>query len=97
MRTAVAETSIAVYYGAAMPATKARQNDMVMAYIASVSDATIAETAKATKLDKSSVSGRRNELLACGRLVRGRNRQCSITGKTVQTVKVPEQQKELFQ
>ena len=97
MRTAVAPTSIDAYHSRDRRNVGKLQCDRIAEYVASVGNATIAEIAKALGMEKSSVSGRRNELIAAGRLVLAGERKCSITQRTVQAVKVPSKQGSLFQ
>lgn len=47
------------------------------------------ELAEKTGIRLSSVCGRVNELLACGALVTGPMRQCLITERTINPVKIP--------
>lgn len=97
MRTAVAPTSIDAYHSSTRRNVGKLQCDRIAEYVASVGNATIAEIAKALRMEKSSVSGRRNELIAAGRLVLAGERKCSVTLRTVQCVKVPAKQGSLFQ
>ena len=97
MRTNVAASSIDAYYSAPTRTTAKLQCDRIAEYVASVGNATIAEIAKALGMEKSSVSGRRNELIAAGRLVLAGERKCSVTQRRVQAVKLPARQGALFQ
>ncbi|CAM2295486.1 MarR family transcriptional regulator [Ralstonia mannitolilytica] len=97
MRTNVAETSIDAYHSRSRRMLGQAQCDRIVEYVERAGTATIAEIAKALGMEKSSVSGRRNELIAAGRLVLGGRRQCSVTGRSVQSVKLPQKQGSLFQ
>lgn len=97
MLTNVADSSIDAYYSPTVRSTAKVQADRIAEYVERVGTATIAEIAKALRMEKSSVSGRRNELIAAGRLVLGGRRQCAITGRSVQSVKLPAKQLELLQ
>lgn len=97
MRTQVQETSIDAYHSRSRRTIGQAQCDRIVEYVERAGTATIAEIAQALHLEKSSVSGRRNELIAAGRLVLGGRRQCAITGRSVQSVKLPPVQKALFQ
>ena len=97
MRTAVTDTSIDAYHSSDRRNVGKLQCDRIAEYVASVGNATIAEIAKALGMEKSSVSGRRNELIAAGRLVLAGERKCTVTLRTVQCVKVPAKQQSLFQ
>ena len=93
----IAETSIDAYHSSTRRNVGKLQCDRIAEYVASVGNATIAEIAKALHMEKSSVSGRRNELIAAGRLVLAGERRCSVTQRRVQAVKLPAVQKGLFQ
>ena len=97
MRTNVAASSIDAYYSAPTRTTAKLQCDRIVECVEAVETATIAEIAFLLNMEKSSVSGRRNELIAAGRLVLAGERKCSITQRTVQAVKVPAKQGSLFQ
>lgn len=97
MRTAVTETSIDAYHSSSRRTAGQLQCDRIAEYVERAGTATIAEIAKALHMEKSSVSGRRNELIAAGRLVLAGERKCSVTNRTVQSVKVPARQGALFQ
>ncbi|CBJ38304.1 conserved protein of unknown function [Ralstonia solanacearum CMR15] len=97
MRTAVSETSIDAYHSSDRRNLGKTQCERIADYVANVGTATIAEIARALRMEKSSVSGRRNELIAAGCLVLGARRQCSVTGRSVQSVKLPSKQESLFQ
>ncbi len=97
MRTDVQATSIDAYHSRSRRTIGQAQCDRIVEYVERAGTATIAEIAKALGMEKSSVSARRNELIAAGRLVLGARRQCAITGHNVQTVKLPQKQGSLFQ
>ena len=97
MRTNVTETSIDAYHSRSRRNGSKAQCDRIVEYVERAGTATIAEIAQALHMEKSSVSGRRNELIAAGRLVLGGRRQCAVTGRSVQSVKLPQKQGALFQ
>ncbi|CAJ0719428.1 hypothetical protein LMG6871_02857 [Ralstonia edaphis] len=97
MRTLVQETSIDAYHSRSRRTAGQLQCDRIVEYVERAGTATIAEIAQALRMEKSSVSGRRNELIAAGRLVLGGRRQCAVTGRSVQSVKLPQKQRGLFQ
>ena len=97
MRTQVTETSIDAYHSRSRRTAGQLQCDRIVEYVERAGTATIAEIAKALHMEKSSVSGRRNELIAAGRLVLAGVRKCSVTNRTVQSVKLPTMQRPLFQ
>lgn len=90
MRTNVTETSLSAHRSI-HPGLAKRQQDAVLAAIkaAGHEGATIAELAKALNLEKSSVSGRRNALIAASLVEYAPERKCTITGRFVQSVRVP--------
>ncbi|MGA4125524.1 MarR family transcriptional regulator [Ralstonia nicotianae] len=93
----IAETSIDAYHSRSRRTIGQAQCDRIVEYVERAGTATIAEIAQALHIEKSSVSGRRNELIAAGRLVLSHNRECTITGRWVQAVKLPQKQRSLFQ
>jgi uncharacterized membrane protein len=97
MRTAVTETSIDAYHSRSRRTIGQAQCDRIVEYVQRAGTATIAEIAQALHIEKSSVSARRNELIAARRLVLARDRKCSVTGRYVQCVKLPQKQGSLFQ
>lgn len=97
MRTAVQDTSIDAYHSRSRRTVGQLQCDRIAEYVERAGTATIAEIAKALGMEKSSVSTRRNELIATGRLVLAGERKCSVTNRTAQSVKVPARQGALFQ
>ncbi|WP_303678262.1 helix-turn-helix domain-containing protein [Ralstonia mannitolilytica] len=91
------DTSIDAYHSRSRRTIGQAQCDRIVEYVERAGTATIAEIAKALGMEKSSVSGRRNELIAAGRLVLATERKCSVTNRYVQAVRVPrEQQGGLF-
>ena len=97
MRTNVTETSIDAYHSRSRRTIGQAQCDRIVEYVERAGTATIAEIAQALHIEKSSVSARRNELIAAGRLVLTDDRKCAVTGRYVQCVKLPTVQKALFQ
>lgn len=98
MRTNVAASSIDAYHSTRRRTIGQAQCDRIVEYVERAGTATIAEIAQALHIEKSSVSGRRNELIAAGRLVLlDEERKCKVTNRTVQAVKLPPVQKALFQ
>ncbi|MGA3803720.1 MarR family transcriptional regulator [Ralstonia nicotianae] len=89
MRTDVQATSIDAYHSRSRRTIGQAQCDRIVEYVERAGTATIAEIAQALHIEKSSVSARRNELIAAGRLVLG--------GRSVQCVKLPRKQGALFQ
>lgn len=72
------------------------QQQKILDVMVSGNTYTIGELARLTGIDKSAVSGRRNAMLADGLLERGEERECSISGRTCETVGLPSVQKEMF-
>ncbi|CAJ0701701.1 hypothetical protein LMG19089_02904 [Ralstonia edaphis] len=98
MRTDVQATSIDAYHSRSRRTIGQAQCDRIVEYVERAGTATIAEIAQALHIEKSSVSGRRNELIAAGRLVLlDEERKCKVTNRTVQAVKLPQKQGGLFQ
>ncbi|WP_258559181.1 MarR family transcriptional regulator [Ralstonia mannitolilytica] len=91
------DTSIDAYHSSSRRSNSKLQCDRIVEYVERAGTATIAEIAKALGMEKSSVSARRNELIAAGRLVLAGERKCSVTNRTVQSVKLPARQGALFQ
>ena len=98
MLTNVQETSIDAYHSRSRRSGSKAQCDRIVEYVERAGTATIAEIAQALHIEKSSVSARRNELIAAGRLVLlDEERKCKVTNRTVQAVKLPQKQGSLFQ
>ncbi|MFV0916070.1 MarR family transcriptional regulator [Ralstonia nicotianae] len=97
MKTAVQATSIDAYHSRSRRTIGQAQCDRIVEYVERAGTATIAEIAQALHIEKSSVSARRNELIAAGRLVLTDDRKCAVTGRYVQCVKLPQKQGSLFQ
>lgn len=97
MRTAVAETSLIAYHGIRRDGTLSKQQAAIMAVIRYKRDYSLQEIARETGMPINVVSGRVNELKADRWLVEALvKRKCSITGRLIQPVKLPENQMELF-
>jgi hypothetical protein len=97
MGTNVAASSIDAYHSRSRRTAGQLQCDRIVEYVERAGTATIAEIAQALDMEKSSVSARRNELIAAQRLVLSDDRKCTVTGRYVQCVKLPPVQKALFQ
>ena len=96
MRTAVADTSIKVYRQMQGDGTLSSRQAQVMAAIRPNVDYSLQELVHLTGLPVNIISGRCNELRAANRLVLGRTRLCTRTGRTVHPVKLPVMQEVLF-
>ena len=90
MRTNVTQTSLSAHRSI-HPGLAKRQQDRVLAAVreACHEGATIAELASALGLEKSSVSGRRNALITAKLVEYDPERKCRVTGRLVQSVRVP--------
>lgn len=95
MRTAVADTSIEAYH-AMRPVELNASQQRLMDAIEDGQDYSRSELAAITGMRLSSVCGRVNELIAAQRLEHGPQRSCRETGKTVNPVRLPREQRELF-
>ena len=98
MKTNVAETSVRAYYDHVIPHVEQPQQRLILDAMRTQPgrDWTIGELAKLTGLDKSSISGRRFDMLRLGILERGDERRCQVSGKRCETVKIPQGQQRLF-
>ncbi len=95
MRTAVRESSLAAYHQGAQ--TFGRQESIILAAIQPSRDYTRRELAAITGIETSTISARVNALIACGALNEiASARKCSISRKTVNTVRLPPAQRTLF-
>ncbi|WP_439893154.1 MarR family transcriptional regulator (plasmid) [Ralstonia sp. 25C] len=83
----VAQTSMDVFRRGRTTSTAKLQCDRIADYVARSGTATIAEIAQALRIEKSSVSARRSELIAAKRLELAEERKCSATGRWVQSVR----------
>lgn len=90
MRTNVTETSLSAHRSI-HPGLAKRQQDAVLAAIADAGrdGATIAELARSLRLEKSSVSARRNALITAKLVEYAPERKCRVTGRFVQAVRLP--------
>lgn len=93
----VAETSMDAFRRGRTTSTAKLQCDRIADYVARVGTATIAEIALALRIEKSSVSARRSELIAAKRLELAEERKCNATGRWVQSVRMAPAQVRLFQ
>ncbi|KHK58033.1 hypothetical protein PI87_06345 [Ralstonia sp. A12] len=93
----VTETSMDAFRRGRTTSTAKLQCDRIADYVARAGTATIAEIALALRIEKSSVSARRSELIAAKRLELAEERKCSATGRWVQSVRVAPVQVRLFQ
>lgn len=93
----VTETSLDAFRRGRTTSTAKLQCDRIADYVGNAGTATIAEIAQALRIEKSSVSARRSELLAAKRLEMADERKCSVTGRWVQSVRAAPAQVRLFQ
>jgi len=95
MKTRVTETSIDAYHSLplGMVSTSCQK---IEDWVAANGNSTIGEIAKGLQMEKSSVSARRNELIAANRVCLGGRRACRISGRTVETVFISPKQNNLF-
>lgn len=87
MRTAIRETSRAAYQDLRESGRVTSSQQAILSAMRPGRDYSLSELAAMTGIEKSSVSGRINELLASGQVVISRMRACKITGKTVRATK----------
>lgn len=85
MLIAQQDTAVAAYHER-VPQFLGTQADRIEAYVRGVGSATIGEIARALKMEKSTVSGRQNELRADKRLMFGPERKCKVSGVTCKTL-----------
>ena len=95
MLTAVADTSIQAYREIPVKRLSASQ-ERLMRVIRDGCDYSRAELAILTGIPLQGVCGRVNELITAGRLEHGSKRTCSRTGQTINPVRLPIKQRELF-
>ena len=103
MKTAQRETAIDCYYNKVIPNIATSQNERVMSAVCDKFDYSLSELMQIVnvnphlpKIDKSSMSRVVNGLRACGRLIVGTDRKCSVTGVTITPSKLPTKQGDLF-
>lgn len=98
MRTAVAETSIDTYHALRRDGSLTRRQHALMAVIRPYRDYTLQELVKLAGLPVNVVGGRVLELKGSKHLEHAPKRACTVTGRTVQPVRLPApQQGSLFQ
>lgn len=94
MKINQSETAIKHYHNVVKPA-KHRQIATILLEMTLGTDWTIGEIAHALGMEKSTVSARRAEMLASGRIVKGEKRHCRQSGVMCETVKLKITQWEL--
>ena len=87
MTTAVRETSIQAYAEHRATGHVTSSQAAILEAMKHGRDYSLSELSAMTGIEKSSVSGRINELLASGQVVISRLRACKITGKTVRATR----------
>lgn len=80
-------TSIESYRDARSSGMVTRSQSVILEAMKHGKDYSLSELSAMTGIEKSSVSGRINELLASGQVVISRLRACKITGKKVRATK----------
>ncbi len=97
MRTNVARTSIDCWHGHVIPNSRDGQEQRILAYLATVADATIGEIAAALGLINGTVSARQNKLRNEDKLIEfSTSRKCRISGITCKPLRIVRGQVELF-
>ncbi len=97
MRTAVRETSVLAFHDLRDTGRLGHQQQDILDRIQPGRDYSLSEIVRMTGFEKSAVSGRCHGLKELGLLVEGEPRKCSITGRTINPVKRPEEQVDLFE
>ncbi|HLP99186.1 MAG TPA: helix-turn-helix domain-containing protein [Sideroxyarcus sp.] len=87
MKINQAKTSISCFREYASKNAGAQQQ-RILSFMQPGRDYTIGELASMTNLEKSTVSGRRKEMIAAGLVILGDERKCKCSGITCQTVKL---------
>ena len=95
MKTNVASTSIDCYSALQNEGKLTRLQLKIMAAMEPWRDFSLQELVQLTGLPINTVSGRCNELRTAKRLEHGQTRACSVTGRRVHPVKLPDVQMEL--
>lgn len=92
MRTAVRDTSLDAYHSMIEDGSLGRSARRVLRWIQlrGEGDHTLQEISLGTGMPINAVSGRVNDLKKAERLVESKKRACSVTGRTVTPVKLPE-------
>lgn len=96
MFTDMQETSLSAYNALKESGSMGKQCQTIMAYIERGTDYSLQELCKITGYPINVISGRCNDLKKTGSLVHGFKRKCRITGRTINPVKLPQKQEELF-
>lgn len=97
MRTAVRETSLNAYRDIESTGKVGAQAKSILGYIKPGRNYSLQEISKLTGYPINVVSGRCNDLKKAGELIEAPQRKCSITGRTVNPVRLPSIQLELLQ
>jgi hypothetical protein len=93
MKIEQAITAIRNYHDYVVPEVNQKCQKKILRHMkreADIPDWTIGEIAYSCQMEKSSVSARRYAMIANGVIEIGLPRKCKISGKTCQTVKLPE-------
>lgn len=96
MLTNVRETSISAYHELRDTGRLGKQQQTILDQIKPGRDYSLREISRLTNIEINAVSGRVNDLKKLGLLVEGEKRSCSVTGKTVTPVRLPEKQEGMF-
>lgn len=84
----IADTSIQSYAEHKASGRVTSSQQAVLRVMKHGRDYSLSELSMMTGIEKSSVSGRINELKASGQVVESRKRACHVTGKTINAVKL---------
>lgn len=87
MKTDVRETSLQAYAEIKATGFVSAKQSQILNAMSYGRDYSLSELSAMTHMEKSSVSGRCNELKHLGKLVESRQRACKITGKTITALK----------
>ncbi len=97
MKTNMLETSLSAYSELKETGKGSRQADLIISKLSHGRDYTLREIQQITGLEINVISGRVNDCKHAGLLVHTpKKRNCSVTGKLVQPVKLPSRQLDLI-
>lgn len=96
IKTNMQSTSLDAYREIEANGKVGKQSSTILNHLSYGRDYSLQEISKITGYPINVVSGRVNDLKKMKLLTLGFKRPCSITGKTINPVKLPEQQERLF-
>lgn len=96
IKTHMQETSLEAYGELKSTGKQAKQTEVILNHLTHGRDYSLQEIKKITGYEINVVSGRVHDLKQMTLLIHGAKRKCTITGKTITPVRLPQKQESLF-